>query len=105
MAARRGDQPVLQGTKRLQPGSFAHPSGAGPRLGSALNNGRKLNEARDSAVTDYLTGLPNSRSLYLHLDEELARSRRLGSLGVLLCDLDGFKRVNDEYGHLAETRC
>jgi diguanylate cyclase (GGDEF)-like protein/putative nucleotidyltransferase with HDIG domain len=72
----------------------------GPRLGSAVSNGRKLNEARDSAVTDYLTGLPNSRSLYLHLDEELARSRRDGAaLGVLLCDLDGFKRINDEHGH------
>jgi diguanylate cyclase (GGDEF)-like protein/putative nucleotidyltransferase with HDIG domain len=73
----------------------------GPRLGSAMSNGRKLSEARDIAVTDYLTGLPNSRSLYLHLDEELARSRRKGtSLGVLLCDLDGFKKINDEHGHL-----
>ena len=34
----------------------------GPRLGAALNNGRQLIEARDNAVTDYLTGLPNSRS-------------------------------------------
>jgi diguanylate cyclase (GGDEF)-like protein/putative nucleotidyltransferase with HDIG domain len=74
----------------------------GPRLGSAVSNGRKLTEARDSAVTDYLTGLPNSRSLYLYLDEELSRSRRLGApLGLLLCDLDGFKRINDEHGHLA----
>jgi diguanylate cyclase (GGDEF)-like protein/putative nucleotidyltransferase with HDIG domain len=73
----------------------------GPRLGSAMSNGRKLSEAQDIAVTDYLTGLPNSRSLYLHLDEELARSRRNGSsLGVLLCDLDGFKKINDEHGHL-----
>lgn len=74
----------------------------GPRLGSALRNGRKLTEARDNAVTDYLTGLPNSRSLYLHLDEELAKANKLGvALGLLLCDLDGFKRINDEHGHLA----
>jgi diguanylate cyclase (GGDEF)-like protein len=77
----------------------------GPRLGAALNNGRKLSEAQDSAVTDYLTGLPNSRSLYLHLDAEMARSRQRGvQLGVFLCDLDGFKKINDEYGHLEGNR-
>ncbi|MDE3197241.1 MAG: diguanylate cyclase, partial [Acidobacteriota bacterium] len=77
----------------------------GPRLSVALSNGRRLSEAEDNAVTDYLTGLPNSRSLYIHLDAELARSRRTGdSLGVLFCDLDGFKKVNDEYGHLEGNR-
>ena len=77
----------------------------GPRLSVALSNGRRLTEAQDNAVTDYLTGLPNSRSLYLHLDAELARSRRDGrTLGVFLCDLDGFKRVNDEHGHLEGNR-
>ena len=77
----------------------------GPRLGAALSNGRKLSEAQDSAVTDYLTGLPNSRSLYLHLDAEMARCRQRGAyLGVFLCDLDGFKKINDEYGHLEGNR-
>ncbi len=77
----------------------------GPRLGAALNSNRRLLEARDNAVTDFLTGLPNSRSLYLHLDAEVARSRRNGgSTGVLLCDLDGFKRINDEHGHLEGNR-
>jgi diguanylate cyclase (GGDEF)-like protein/putative nucleotidyltransferase with HDIG domain len=71
-----------------------------PRLGAALSNDRKLTEAQDSAVTDFLTGLPNSRSLYLQLDAELARTRDAGdSLGILMCDLDGFKKVNDEHGH------
>jgi diguanylate cyclase (GGDEF)-like protein/putative nucleotidyltransferase with HDIG domain len=77
----------------------------GPRVGAALNNGKKLSEAQDNAVTDYLTGLPNSRSLYLHLDAEMARCRRRNTaLGVFLCDLDGFKRINDEYGHLEGNR-
>jgi diguanylate cyclase (GGDEF)-like protein/putative nucleotidyltransferase with HDIG domain len=72
----------------------------GPRLGAALSNGRKLSEAQDNAVTDFLTGLPNSRSLYLHLDSEMARCRRRSAcLGVFLCDLDGFKRINDDFGH------
>ncbi len=77
----------------------------GPRLGAALSHGRKLSEAQDSAVTDYLTGLPNSRSLFLHLDSEMARCRRRDvGLGVFLCDLDGFKRINDEHGHLEGNR-
>ncbi len=73
----------------------------GPRLGAALSNGRRLSEAQDNAVTDYLTGLPNSRSLYIHLDAEIERCRLQNRcLGVFLCDLDGFKRINDEQGHL-----
>jgi diguanylate cyclase (GGDEF)-like protein/putative nucleotidyltransferase with HDIG domain len=77
----------------------------GPRLGAVLANGRKLSEAQDNAVTDYLTGLPNSRSLYLHLDSEMERCRRrVACLGVFLCDLDGFKRINDEFGHLEGNR-
>jgi diguanylate cyclase (GGDEF)-like protein len=45
--------------------------------------------------------LPNARSLFLHLTQELARCRRAGgSVAVLVCDVDGFKQVNDGYGHL-----
>ena len=76
----------------------------GPRLGAALTNGRKLIEAQDIAVTDYLTGLPNSRSLYLHLDAEIARCRYRSGLGVFLCDLNGFKKINDDFGHLVGDR-
>ena len=48
-----------------------------------------------------MTGLPNARSLFLHLDGELSRCRRLNSpLVVLVCDMDGFKQVNDRFGHL-----
>jgi diguanylate cyclase (GGDEF)-like protein/putative nucleotidyltransferase with HDIG domain len=76
-----------------------------PRLEAVLSNGRRMSEAQDHAVTDYLTGLPNSRSLYLHLDAEMSRCRRRhATLGVFLCDLDGFKTINDEHGHL-EGNC
>lgn len=77
----------------------------GPRLGAALKNGRRLSEAEGSASTDFLTGLPNSRFLFLHLDEQMEKCRRRDAhLGVFVCDLNGFKRINDEYGHMEGNR-
>src|SRR5262249_3895427 len=65
-------------------------------------NAATYQDAADSAVTDYLTGLPNARSLFLRLDAEISRCQREGgSLAVVLCDLDGFKQINDRYGHMA----
>jgi diguanylate cyclase (GGDEF)-like protein len=61
----------------------------------------KYQQAQSSATTDYLTDLPNARSLFLHLDRELARCKRTGTaVGVMVCDLNGFKGINDRYGHL-----
>lgn len=52
------------------------------------------------AVTDPLTGVYNRRHLMEYLPRELARARRYGRpLGLILCDLDHFKGVNDTYGH------
>ncbi len=71
------------------------------KLALSIENALKFRQAESSASTDYLTGLPNARSLFLHLDAELSRCRRLNTpLGVLVCDLDGFKQVNDRFGHL-----
>jgi len=71
------------------------------KLALSIENALKYQQAESSATTDYLTGLPNARSLFLHLTQELARCRRTGgSVAVLVCDLDGFKQVNDRYGHL-----
>ena len=55
----------------------------------------------ESAVTDHLTGIANARSLSAHLKREFARANREDStIGLLVCDLDGFKQVNDRFGHL-----
>jgi len=71
------------------------------KIALSIENALKYQQAESSAVTDYLTGLPNARSLYVHLARELARCRRTGtSLAVMVCDLDNFKQINDLYGHL-----
>ncbi len=70
-------------------------------VGRAMESALKYQNAQESAVTDHLTGVPNARSLAVHLQREVARaSREQSVLGVLMCDLDGFKQVNDRFGHL-----
>jgi diguanylate cyclase (GGDEF)-like protein/putative nucleotidyltransferase with HDIG domain len=76
-----------------------------PKLSLTIENALQYQEAAISATTDGLTQLPNARSLFLHLDAELSRAKRSGSeLAVLVCDLDGFKQVNDRFGHLTGNR-
>ena len=71
------------------------------KVGICIENALKYQQAESSATTDYLTGLPNARSLFLHLDRELARCKRTQTpLAVMVCDLDGFKQINDRFGHL-----
>jgi diguanylate cyclase (GGDEF)-like protein len=74
---------------------------ASVHAGRALESALKYQNAAESAVTDHLTGVPNARSLAIHLQREFARAgREESTLGVLVCDLDGFKQVNDRFGHL-----
>jgi diguanylate cyclase (GGDEF)-like protein len=75
------------------------------KMALSIENALKFQQAQSSATTDYLTGLPNARSLFLHLDGELARCKRTATqVGVLVCDLNGFKAINDRYGHLEGNR-
>lgn len=71
----------------------------------AMENALKYTQVEQSATTDMLTGLANPRSLFLHLDGELARARRnRDSVTVLVCDLDRFKQLNDLHGHMEGNR-
>src|ERR1700676_85593 len=75
------------------------------KMALAIENAMKYEQAESSAVTDYLTGLPNARSLFLQLDRELARCKRDNkTLTVMVADLDGFKQINDRFGHLEGNR-
>ena len=64
--------------------------------------GRALDGLREQAMTDPLTGLYNRRYLIEFLQREWIRARRKeSSIGVIMIDLDYFKRVNDTFGHQA----
>jgi diguanylate cyclase (GGDEF)-like protein len=61
---------------------------------------REREQLAEAAAVDNLTGLMNRRAFDRRLAEEVARSQRYGSpLSLLMMDLDGFKQVNDSFGH------
>ena len=68
----------------------------------ALENARLHRIVERQALVDELTGLANRRQAERVLDAELTRAQRFGTaVSVALVDLDGFKGVNDVYGHQA----
>lgn len=72
------------------------------RVAMFIENALKYREAESSATMDYLTGMANARALSVHLEKELARCERdKSTVGIMVCDLDGFKEINDHFGHLA----
>ena len=66
----------------------------------AISNARIHAQVSKQAKSDTLTGLPNRRALDAHFEEELLSAHRTGhSFATVMMDLDGFKDVNDKYGH------
>ena len=65
-----------------------------------VNNSIVFEETKRDSLTDPLTGLPNTRFMFVHLTRELARAERLKTeVSLLVMDLDGFKEINDMHGH------
>jgi diguanylate cyclase (GGDEF)-like protein len=70
------------------------------QAGVSIENADLHETVQRQAVTDELTGLSNVRELHSTLDREIERARRFSSpLGLVMLDLDDFKRVNDQHGH------
>jgi len=67
---------------------------------AAVFNGTMFAETQESALTDVLTNLPNSRYLRQAFEQEKVRSQQAGQpMAFLEADLDDFKTINDRYGH------
>ncbi len=67
---------------------------------AVINNSVVFEQTQEDSLTDPLTGLPNTRYLFMHLSRELARAERLKTeVSLLVMDLDNFKDINDSHGH------
>jgi diguanylate cyclase (GGDEF)-like protein/putative nucleotidyltransferase with HDIG domain len=70
------------------------------QAGAVIHNSIVFEQTQEDSLTDPLTGLPNRRSMFVHLSRELSRAERLKSeVAVIVMDVDGFKSINDTYGH------
>jgi diguanylate cyclase (GGDEF)-like protein/putative nucleotidyltransferase with HDIG domain len=67
---------------------------------AVIHNSIVFEQTQEDSLTDPLTGLPNRRSMFVHLSRELSRAERLKSqVALIVMDMDGFKTINDTYGH------
>jgi diguanylate cyclase (GGDEF)-like protein/putative nucleotidyltransferase with HDIG domain len=70
------------------------------QAGAVIHNSIVFEQTQEDSLTDPLTGLPNRRSMFVELSRELARAERLKSeVAIIVMDIDGFKAINDTYGH------
>jgi len=67
---------------------------------AVIHNSMVFEQTQEDSLTDPLTGLPNTRFMFMHLTRELARAERLkADVALLVMDLDNFKEINDNHGH------
>ncbi len=68
---------------------------------TAIQNAHYVERVKQLAYLDGLTGIFNRRFFELRIEEEIDRARRFNSgMAVVMVDIDQFKRLNDEFGHL-----
>jgi diguanylate cyclase len=100
-----GDAPLAIGIARLAEQMLERVNSAESRLDDATREAsalrEQLEEARDDARRDPLTGLPNRRGFF----ESYAECQAAGTpMCVAICDIDRFKHVNDRFGHSVGDR-
>ncbi len=67
---------------------------------AVIHNSMVFEQTQEDSLTDPLTGLPNTRFMFLHIARELARADRLrAEVALVVMDLDDFKDINDTFGH------
>jgi diguanylate cyclase (GGDEF)-like protein/putative nucleotidyltransferase with HDIG domain len=72
---------------------------------AVIHNAMVFEQTHEASLTDPLTGLPNTRFMFMHLTRELARAQRLDSeVSLLVMDLNDFKEINDTWGHQTGDR-
>ena len=70
------------------------------QAGAVIKNSILFEQTQSDSLTDPLTGLPNTRYLFMQLTRELSRAERLQSeISLMVMDLDNFKEINDNHGH------
>ena len=75
------------------------------KLALSIENNTNFPTAIDRVTTDYLTGLPNAGSLFVHLEGEVSHCLSEGTaLAALACCLDGFEQVNRRFGRSKGNR-
>lgn len=68
---------------------------------NAIQNAHYFERVRHMAYVDGLTGVFNRRYFEIRVQEEIERAKRYsGAMSLIMIDIDHFKRMNDEYGHL-----
>ncbi|HJQ67716.1 MAG TPA: diguanylate cyclase [Blastocatellia bacterium] len=74
-------------------------------VSDALHNALLFENARQTALTDSLTGLPNMRAFGILFDREVTlAARSQHPVSILVVDLDEFKQINDTFGHIVGDR-
>lgn len=90
----------LIGIQKLSKNHLRFISTLANQLALALKNATEHQRIQGLAITDELTGLSNRRAFQNALDKEVRRSKRYRKpLSLIMLDIDGFKEINDSFGH------
>ncbi len=96
---------LSHGSTVFLPGDVAALSAYAAHAAIALSNARLVEQLQRQAAEDPLTALANQRTFYERCAIEFSRAQRSGSpISIVMLDLDLFKAINDEHGHLHGDR-